>query len=203
MAGHFDMIKDDPTGQRFITNYRRWLDAVKELQHKPLNIFTCLAFQPGQPELDKNSPFPKMIQGFRSFPIDSEAVQVAPQFQTTEQGVVLQKVRLYAGAGNPLETILKANAIDTVVIVCRDHYFCFNSVLTTNITVWHDDSRGRYEHPLPAARLGLQHLHYNGQLPGAPIAKHQSSVTGLAELLQTIGCRGISIEQVLEGLTKP
>jgi nicotinamidase-related amidase len=51
----------------------------------------------------------------------SAGVQIASNFTVDERDIVLQKTRWYAGAGNSLEQILKAQNIDTVIIVCSHH----------------------------------------------------------------------------------
>lgn len=113
-----DMIQETPEGQTFTTNCIRWNDAVHEKMPRPLTIFTSLFFDPGQKELARGAPFTKLVEGFGSFIAGSSEVQVAPGFKMDDDDIFLQKTRWYAGAGNQLEQILKAQNIDTVIIVC-------------------------------------------------------------------------------------
>ncbi|KIX05969.1 uncharacterized protein Z518_03943 [Rhinocladiella mackenziei CBS 650.93] len=46
-------------------------------------------------------------------------VQIDSLFAVDERDIVVQKTRWYAGAGNSWEQILRAQNIDTVVIVCN------------------------------------------------------------------------------------
>lgn len=113
-----DSIKGTTVGQEFIKNCSRWNDAVHQKHPRPLTIFTCLFFSsPAQPELAKDSPFTKLLQGYGSFGKGSPGVQIDPNFMVDEKDVILQKTRWYAGAGNSLEQILRAQSIDTVIIV--------------------------------------------------------------------------------------
>ena len=80
-------------------------------------IFSTLAFGPGQPEVETNKPFARLIAPFGEFQIGSPEVQIDPRFLVDEQDLVLQKTRWAATTGSSLEQILKAQNIDTVVIV--------------------------------------------------------------------------------------
>jgi hypothetical protein len=114
-----DGIKDTAVGQEFIKNCSRWNDAVHQKDPRPLTIFTSLSFcDPAQPELAKDSPFARLLQGYGSFDKRSQGVQIDSNFMVDEKDVILQKTRWYAGAGNSLEQILRAQQIDTVIIVC-------------------------------------------------------------------------------------
>jgi hypothetical protein len=115
-----DGIKNTTVGQEFITNCSRWNDAVHQKDPRPLTIFTSLFFSnPAQPELAKDSPFPRVLQGYGLFEKGSPGVQIDSNFTVDEKDVILQKTRWYAGAGNSLEQILRAQNIDTVIIVCK------------------------------------------------------------------------------------
>ncbi|KAI1391786.1 Isochorismatase hydrolase [Hypoxylon trugodes] len=109
-------VKDTTNGREFISNCSRWNDAVHKKESRPLTIFTTLFFNSGEPELAKTAPFGKLLEGFGSFAAKSDAVQIAPNFTTDEKDIVLQKTRWYAGAGNSLEQILRAQNIDTVIL---------------------------------------------------------------------------------------
>jgi nicotinamidase-related amidase len=119
-----DGIKDTAVGQEFIANCTRWNNAVHKKDPRPLTIFTSLSFSNSSyPELAKNSPFARLLQGYGSFVKESSGVQISSNFTTDEKDIVLQKTRWYAGASNSLEQILKAQSIDTVIIVCIHRVF--------------------------------------------------------------------------------
>ncbi|SPO06530.1 probable cysteine hydrolase family protein [Cephalotrichum gorgonifer] len=111
-----DAVKDTGAGKAFISNCSRWNDAVHQKDTRPLTIFTNLCFSTGTPELAKDAPFIRLLEGFGSFEAGSPAVEISSCFAVDEKDVVLQKTRWYAGSGNALEQILRAQHIDTVVI---------------------------------------------------------------------------------------
>jgi hypothetical protein len=112
-----DMVKDTSAGRQFLSNCSLWNDAVHEKETRPLSIFTSLFFTPSEPELARGAPFTKLVHDHGEFPADSVAVEISSTFLVDHEDIVLQKTRFYAGAGNGLEIILRANNIDTVVIV--------------------------------------------------------------------------------------
>ncbi|KAK6345530.1 hypothetical protein TWF718_007442 [Orbilia javanica] len=114
-----DAVKNTPEGQEFITNCSRWNDAVHVKSPRPMTIFTTLFFSnKSQPELHKNgeAPFTKQVKGYGLFEAGSLGVEIDPRFLVDENDIVLQKTRWYAGAGNALEQILRAQNVDTVII---------------------------------------------------------------------------------------
>ncbi|KAI8959382.1 Isochorismatase hydrolase [Daldinia sp. FL1419] len=111
-----DAVKDTKEGREFISNCVRWNDAVHKKNPRPLTIFSSLFFNTGEPELAHDAPFEQLIRDFGSFAAGSSAVQIAPNFKVDSKDIVLQKTRWYAGSGNSLEQILKAQNIDTVVV---------------------------------------------------------------------------------------
>lgn len=113
-----DIVKDTTTGKKIISNCSRWIDAVHDKDPRPLTIFTSLVLSAGQPELAKDAPFTKLANDFDPFTAGSAAVKTSPSFAVYERDIVLQKTRWYAAAGNTLEQILRAQNIDTVIIVC-------------------------------------------------------------------------------------
>jgi nicotinamidase-related amidase len=117
-------IKDTAEGQAFISNCSRWNDAVHQKGPRPLTIFTSLTFNPSHPELDSNAPFAKLIAPFGTFEKGSPGVQIDSHFAVAEKDIVLHKTRRSATTGNSLEQILKAQDIDTVVIVCDKPLWC-------------------------------------------------------------------------------
>lgn len=126
MAILIDSVKHTPEGRVFISNCFRWNDAVHKEDPQPLVIFTTLFFNPGRPELAEGKPFHRLIDAFDSFEAGSAAVQITRHFMIGEKDIVLQKTRWYAGAGNGLEQILKAQNIDTVILVCHESLFISN-----------------------------------------------------------------------------
>lgn len=111
-------VEETPEGKAFIANCSKWNDAVHQKTHRPLTVFTTLAFQRGQPELEHDKPFSRFIAPFGSFEEGSSAVSIDPRFAVDENDLVLRKTRWSATEGNNLEQILKAQGIDTGVIVC-------------------------------------------------------------------------------------
>ncbi|KAI1848810.1 hypothetical protein JX265_001140 [Neoarthrinium moseri] len=115
-----DAVRETAEGQAFISNNSRWVDAIHSTAQRPINIFTSLFFEQGYLELAKSAPFTRLIEEFGSFAAGSPGVCIASDFNIDERDILLQKTRWYAGSGNALEQILKAQNIDTVVIV-RDY----------------------------------------------------------------------------------
>ncbi|KAE9568806.1 hypothetical protein CGMCC3_g15083 [Colletotrichum fructicola] len=117
MAIMFDSIKKTDEGELFISNCVRWNEAVHQHHPRPLTIFTTLCFSNySQPELARPSPFANLIDKFGDFVKGSPEVQIDKSLKLDEKDIVLHKTRWYAGAGNGLEQILKAQNISTVVI---------------------------------------------------------------------------------------
>ncbi|OJJ56417.1 hypothetical protein ASPSYDRAFT_59731 [Aspergillus sydowii CBS 593.65] len=108
--------KDTPEGQALITNCCRWNDAVHQKSPRPLTLFTTLSFNAGQPEVQLDTPFANLIAPYGEFRHGSPEVQIFEQFNIDEEDVVLSKTRWCATVGNPLEQILKARGIKTVII---------------------------------------------------------------------------------------
>ncbi|KAI8302102.1 hypothetical protein K4K59_000618 [Colletotrichum sp. SAR11_240] len=113
----FDNIKKTDEGKLFISNCVRWNEAVHQHHPRPLTIFTALCFSnSSQSELARPSPFADLIDGFGDFVKDSPEVQIDKSLELDEEDIVLHKTRWYAGAGNALEQILKAQHVNTIVI---------------------------------------------------------------------------------------
>ncbi|KAJ5092546.1 cysteine hydrolase family protein [Penicillium alfredii] len=109
-------IEETPEGKSMIASCSIWNDAVHSKSKRPLTIFTTLAFNRGQLELEANKPFARLIAPFGSFEDGSPGVKIDSRFMVDEKDVVLRKTRWSATTGNNLEQILKAQGIDTVVI---------------------------------------------------------------------------------------
>ncbi|KAF4835465.1 hypothetical protein CGCSCA4_v012590 [Colletotrichum siamense] len=117
MAIMFDSIKDTDEGKLFVSNCIRWNEAVHQHHPRPLTIFTTLCFSnSSQPELARPSPFANLIDELGDFVKGSPEVQIDKSLKLDEKDIVLHKTRWYAGAGNALEQILKAQGINTIVI---------------------------------------------------------------------------------------
>jgi nicotinamidase-related amidase len=110
-------LASEPAGNSFIHNTARRIDAVHAQTPPPLSIFTRIYFNNARkPEIKPSSGF-----GRASAPLttaNSSATQIYPAFHVDDLAgdVVLQKTRYYAGTGNPLEEILTAQKIDTVIL---------------------------------------------------------------------------------------
>ncbi|EQB50382.1 hypothetical protein CGLO_10187 [Colletotrichum gloeosporioides Cg-14] len=117
MAMMFDNINKTDEGKLFISNCVRWNEAVHQHHPRPLTIFTTLCFtSASQPELARPSSFANLVDGFGDFVKGSPEVQIDKSLKLDEKDIVHLKTRWYAGAGNGLEQILKAQAINKVVI---------------------------------------------------------------------------------------
>lgn len=110
-------VQDTDEGKKMIQNCSRWNDAVHQMDPRPLTVFSTLYFMRRQPEVEANKPFARLIAPFGTFEAGSTDVQIDSRFKVDEKDVVLQKTRWCASTGNSLEQILKAQGIDTVVIV--------------------------------------------------------------------------------------
>ena len=118
-------VENTPEGQALIANYIRWDEAVHQKTPRPLTIFTSLSFSHGQPEIERNKPFANLIAPFGTFEAGSPEAQIDSRFKVDEKDVVLPKTRGAATTGNALEQILKAQGIETVIIVSDEHVITF------------------------------------------------------------------------------
>ncbi|RMY72623.1 hypothetical protein D0863_04401 [Hortaea werneckii] len=112
-----DPIASTPEAQTWINSTSCWIDAVHAQQPPPLSIWTRIYFtNPSQPELGPSTPF-RQIGGALGAANDSNTF-IYPAFHVDEAAgdAVLAKTRYYAGFGNSLEEILRAQQIDTVVL---------------------------------------------------------------------------------------
>ncbi|BCR87195.1 cysteine hydrolase [Aspergillus chevalieri] len=116
MSVLINAAKDTHEGQAMIKNCSKWNDAVHQKSPRPLTVFSTLSFNPGQPEVQPNSPFANLIVPYGEFRNGSPEVQIDGHFKVDEEDVVLQKTRWSATMGNALEQILKARNIKTVII---------------------------------------------------------------------------------------
>lgn len=117
MAILINAVEETPEGKSMIASCSKWNNAVHSKSSRPLTVFTTLAFNRGQPEPDANSPFASLIAPFGSFEDGSPEAQIDSRFTVDKKDVVLRKTRWSATIGNNLEQILKAQGIDTVIIV--------------------------------------------------------------------------------------
>lgn len=110
-------LASDPAGKAFIDNTASWIDAVHAQDPPPLSIFTRIYFSNARkPEVKPGSGFETASAPLTT--INATATQLYPDFHVDEAAgdIVLQKTRYYAGTGNPLEEILRAQSIDTVIL---------------------------------------------------------------------------------------
>ncbi|KAK4494799.1 hypothetical protein PRZ48_014155 [Zasmidium cellare] len=114
LIGLVDSIANSTAGSAFINSTASWIDFIHAQNPPPLSIFSRVAFSGSRkPELGPKSPFTKVAAS-----VTLAESQIYPAFKVDEQAgdVVLNKSRYYAGWGNPLETILRAQQIDTVIL---------------------------------------------------------------------------------------
>ncbi|KAK5121764.1 hypothetical protein LTR85_004639 [Meristemomyces frigidus] len=110
-------LANTSAGAAFISNTACWIDAVHAQNPPPLSIFTRIYFSNAhKPELGPLTPFAAV--GGALGTANSSETMLYPAFHVDEAAgdTVLQKTRYYAGAGNGLEEILRAQQIDTVVL---------------------------------------------------------------------------------------
>lgn len=110
-------IANSSSGQTFIDNTAYWISAVHAQHPPPLQLFTRVYFSgPYRAELQTGSAFAALASFVGN--ITDPGTQIYPAFDVDEAAgdVVLQKTRTYAGAGNALEEILRAQRITTVVL---------------------------------------------------------------------------------------
>jgi nicotinamidase-related amidase len=111
MSVLINAIEETAEGKATIASLSRWNDAVHQKANRPLTIFTTLAFSRGQPEVEADKPFSRLIASFGSFEDVSRNTAIDERFKI--------ETRWSATTGSNLEQILKAQGIDTVVIVCE------------------------------------------------------------------------------------
>ena len=110
-------LASSPAASAFIKNTATWIDAVHAQSPPPLSIFTRIYFSNARkPEVKPGSGFASVSAPLTT--ANATATQVYPAFRVDEAAgdVVLQKTRYYAGTGNALEAILRAQGIDTVIL---------------------------------------------------------------------------------------
>ena len=95
------------------------------------HLHTRLTFSPGQPELEGNKPFATPIAPFHSYEEGSPNVGIDPRFALDENDIVPRNTRWVATTANNLEQILKAQHIDTLVIICEPAYLALLPVALT------------------------------------------------------------------------
>lgn len=110
-------LTSDPAGEAFVNNVANWIDTVHAQNPPPLSIFTRIYFSNSRkPEVKPGSGFETASGPLTT--ANATATQLYPAFHVDEAAgdVVLQKTRYYAGTGNALEEILRAQSIDTVIL---------------------------------------------------------------------------------------
>jgi len=110
-------INTTTEGQQFIDNVATWISAVHTQTPPPLTFFTRIYFSTSQrPEIGPNTPFATPAAGLGNITITSPEGMLYPAFVPTDDDVILQKVRYWAGAGNQLIEVLTSQEIDTVIL---------------------------------------------------------------------------------------
>lgn len=110
-------VPSTPAGAQFVSNIANWIDTVHAQTPPPLSIFTRIFFSNNrQPEIGPTTPFGALSRALGNS--SAANTQIYPAFTVNETvgDVVLDKTRFYAGAGNALEEILRAQQIDTVIL---------------------------------------------------------------------------------------
>jgi nicotinamidase-related amidase len=110
-------VEETPEGKALVSSLTRWNIAIHRKTNRPLTIFTTLAFSRGQPEVEINKPFSRLIASFGSFEDGSPNTNIDPRFVVDNNDILLRKTRWSVTTGSNLEQILKAQGIDTVIIV--------------------------------------------------------------------------------------
>lgn len=117
IPGILGTTPDTPAGQIFVNSTASWIDAVHRQTPPPLSIFTRIYFSNArQPEIGPQSPFAQVSSTLGTSSDPNTEIYSAFHVDEAAGDVVLQKTRYYAGAGNGLEEILRAQQIDTVVL---------------------------------------------------------------------------------------
>lgn len=117
------LYENTTAGKDWISNTACWIDAVHRQQPPPLSIYTAVAYvNSHKPELGVQSgkAVPFVSNGAPALfgAQDTKTTEIFKKFHVNETAgdVVLPKARFYAGAGNQLEEILRAQRIDTVIL---------------------------------------------------------------------------------------
>lgn len=114
LIGLVASIANTTAGSTFINTTSAWIDFIHAQHPPPLSIFTRLAFSGSRKaELGPKTPFAKVAGS-----VTPAEAQIYPAFKVDEKAgdVVLEKSRYYGGWGNSLETILRAQGIDTIIL---------------------------------------------------------------------------------------
>lgn len=112
-------VAETTEGKTLINNYIQWNDAAHSKPRHILTIFTTLAFHLGSQSWKENKAFAKLIGPFGSCEEGSPKVGIDSRFTLDERDIVLRKTSWAATTGNNLEQILRAQHINTVIIVCE------------------------------------------------------------------------------------
>lgn len=112
-------LANTTAGEAWLANTANWIDAVHAQDPPPLSIYTRIYYSAStKPEIGPNSPFAKVGGAFGTS--DDPLTELYPVVQDRVDedlnDVVIAKTRFYAGANSPLEGILRAQEIDTVIL---------------------------------------------------------------------------------------
>ncbi|KAL4775569.1 cysteine hydrolase family protein [Aspergillus nidulans var. acristatus] len=81
-----------------------------------LQPFLPASLNPNEPEVQPDSPFAKLIASYIKFTTGSHRVQIYKRWRIDKSDMVLQKTRWSATAESPLEQILRAKGIKSVLV---------------------------------------------------------------------------------------
>lgn len=122
-TGAVATVANTTPGQSFIANTASWIDAVNKQNPPPVSIFSAVAYVNNhRPELGLQSgvkiPFASVDVAQIFGTLNGTLTGIYKNFtvNATSGDVTLAKARFYAGAGNQMEEILRAQRIDTVII---------------------------------------------------------------------------------------
>lgn len=119
--GLVESIENTTQGATFINSTATWINAVHDAQQDPpiLSLFSRIYVSNIlQPEIGPQTPFAAAFVSFPGNGTETDpATAIYPAFSVNSTSdVVVQKSRYYAGFGNQMEEILRAQLIDTVVL---------------------------------------------------------------------------------------
>lgn len=79
-------------------------------------IFVRVGFSAGHRDCPESSPLFGMAKQYAALPLDNWATEIHPALQRQEDDMIVRKPRVSALYGTPLEAILRARGIDTVLL---------------------------------------------------------------------------------------
>ncbi|OJJ46833.1 hypothetical protein ASPZODRAFT_131722 [Penicilliopsis zonata CBS 506.65] len=118
ISGAVAYVNTTTSGEKWINNTATWINTVHQQSPPPLSIFTRIYYaNTKRPELGADTPYATAAAVLGNATATSAISEIYPAFVPLPNwDVVLEKARYYAGAGNSLEEILRAQKIDTVIL---------------------------------------------------------------------------------------